>query len=109
MMETTTGFIFGDRHWVSPHTARWCKIAGVRRITGHGLRGTHAQLTIEQGENIRAVQRALRHRSEHITRAHYINHGTENRLRIAKDSDVLGGIRGTKSSPKVPLKKKDSH
>jgi site-specific recombinase XerD len=66
--------IFGndaDRHWLRYAVSRVCKAAGVRSITTHGLRGTHASLAVEAGVAGVAVAASMGHESFRVTKECY--------------------------------------
>ncbi len=65
--------LFGnqDRHWVFRSVRIWCKSAGVRAVSPHGLRGTHAKIAREVGMSGVALATAMGHESESTTREHY--------------------------------------
>lgn len=65
-----------DRFWVRRQTIRWCKLAGVSRVTPHGLRGTHSTLAQEHGATSHVVAAALGHSSHVVTENHYTALGT---------------------------------
>lgn len=49
-----------------------CKDAGVSVVGSHGLRGTHASLSVVSGATPEAVSKSLGHTSSVITKQHYI-------------------------------------
>jgi integrase len=65
--------LFGevDRHWVLRSVKRCCKAAGVREVTSHGLRGTHAKVAREVGVSGVLLAAAMGHESETTTTEHY--------------------------------------
>lgn len=54
----------GDRNgwWVA-----MCRAAGIDRLTPHDLRHTYASLSVSSGANVKALQRALGHKSAAMT------------------------------------------
>ena len=56
-----------SRSTVSAQLERLCRVAGVKRITVHGLRHTSATLLLSAGVPAHVVQRRLGHRSIEIT------------------------------------------
>jgi integrase len=69
--------LFGDvdRHWVLRAVKRCCKSAGVRVVTPHGLRGTHAKVAREVGMSGVLLAQAMGHESETTTTEHYAGRG----------------------------------
>jgi integrase len=65
--------LFGDntRHWVFRSVRRCCEAAGVRVVSPHGLRGTHAKMAREVGVSGVLLARAMGHESETTTTEHY--------------------------------------
>lgn len=77
---TAAGHLFADRkgepadrHWVAYHARRLMRAAGVKRVTLHGLRGTHASQAVTQGQTADAVASAMGHTDSGVTKAHYID------------------------------------
>lgn len=71
--KASEALLFGgeNRHWVLRSVKRCCKAAGVKVVTPHGLRGTHAKMAREVGVSGVALARALGHESESTTTEHY--------------------------------------
>lgn len=65
--------VTADRHWVRRQTRRLMKAAGVKVITTHGLRGTHATFGTVQGVTGDAVARSMGHTDPGMTKRHYID------------------------------------
>lgn len=65
--------LFGDhnRHWVLRSVKRCCEAAGVRVVSPHGLRGTHAKMAREVGVSGVLLAQAMGHESETTTTEHY--------------------------------------
>jgi integrase len=65
--------LFGNvtRHWVLHSVKRCCAAAGVRVVTPHGLRGTHAKVAREVGVSGVLLAAAMGHESETTTTEHY--------------------------------------
>lgn len=61
-----------NRKWVLNWVKRICELAGVPRVSAHGMRGTHATLAWEHGETSTAVARALGHTNVATTFRSYI-------------------------------------
>lgn len=74
--------LFGKhwRDWPRKQVARVCKLAGVPRVTAHGLRGLKSTLALLAGENPEIVARSLGHRSSRVTMASYAAPGTKARM-----------------------------
>lgn len=68
-----------DRPNVGYWTKKMCRLAAVRRVCPHGLRGTHSTLAVNAGATAHLVAAALGHAGPAITRAHYIAPGSEDR------------------------------
>jgi integrase len=65
--------LFGStsRHWVFHNVRRCCEASGVRVVSPHGLRGTHAKIAREVGMSGVALAQAMGHESENTTTEHY--------------------------------------
>jgi integrase len=65
--------LFGQntRHWVLHSVKRCCQAAGVRIVSPHGLRGTHAKMAREVGVSGVLLAQAMGHESESTTTEHY--------------------------------------
>ena len=65
--------LFGERtrHWVLRSVKRCCEAAGVRVVSPHGLRGTHAKMAREVGVSGVLLAQAMGHESETTTTEHY--------------------------------------
>jgi integrase len=66
-----------SRNWPGYWTRQVCMAANVRRVTAHGLRGTHATLARQAGATAHLVAAALGHASPAVTRQHYFAPGVE--------------------------------
>jgi integrase len=60
-----------DRTWLLHQVKRICRLAGVPEISAHGLRGTHADLSLHAHVTALAVSQALGHTSTDVTFGHY--------------------------------------
>lgn len=78
-----------DRHWVSYHARRMMKVAGVRVVTTHGLRGTHSTFATVQGVTGEAVARSMGHTDPGMTQRHYIDQEAAADAQIQRVSDAL--------------------
>lgn len=86
--------IFGagaNRAWVRSATLRLCRVAGVSRVTPHGLRGTHASLAVEAGASGQVVAASLGHESfEGVTARHYATSESVSGARTSRVARALG-------------------
>jgi len=82
------------RYWVAYHVERLRKMAGVRRVTPHGLRGTHTTLARVSGQSALAVAASVGHSSSAVTDAHYVDGQA---LAAAERNQLLRVVRGGKS------------
>ena len=64
-----------DRSWLLKQVKRICKLAGVPGVSAHGLRGTHADLSLHAHVTALAVSQALGHTSTDVTFGHYADRG----------------------------------
>jgi integrase len=64
-----------DRTWLFRQVQRICRLAGVPEISSHGLRGTHADLSLHAHVTALAVSQALGHTSTAVTFGHYADQG----------------------------------
>jgi integrase len=80
-----------DRHWVHRQVVKWCKLAGVSRVTPHGLRGTHASLAQENGATSLVVAAALGHTSHVVTERHYTALGVTEQAQARRAQRLLTG------------------
>jgi len=78
-----------DRHWVHRQVVKWCKRAGVSRVTPHGLRGTHSTLAQEHGATSHVVAAALGHTSHVVTERHYTALGTAEQAQARRAQRLL--------------------
>lgn len=76
-----------DRHWLHYHVVRICELAGVPRVTPHGLRGTFATLASGRA-GTKAAAEALGH-DERMTTDVYAAPGAEARRVV----DQLSGVQ----------------
>jgi integrase len=86
--------LFGDltRHGLHYWTVKFCKLAGVDRVTPHGLRGSGATTAVRLGGGVEQVAAALGHADDGDTlRAHYLGGG------------AIESARGRQISRLVPL------
>lgn len=73
-----TARLFGDmsRHALHYHTVKYCKVAGVDRVTPHGLRGSGATTAVRAGAAIEQVAKQIGHADKGVTlKAHYLSGG----------------------------------
>jgi integrase len=64
-----------DRSWLLKQVKRICKLAGIPKVSAHGLRGTHADLSLHAHVTALAVSQALGHTSTEVTFGHYADRG----------------------------------
>jgi integrase len=64
-------FSEGTRYWLLRAVKRCCEAAGVRSVSAHGLRGTHAKMAREVGVSGVLLAQAMGHESETTTTEHY--------------------------------------
>jgi integrase len=83
--------LFGnlDRHWVFRSVRIWCKAAGVRVVSPHGLRGTHAKIAREVGMSGAALATAMGHESESTTTEHYAGRAAVANGSIGRVADLM--------------------
>jgi integrase len=59
------------RSWLLRQVKRTCRLAGVPEVSAHGLRGTHADLSLHAHVTALAVAQALGHTTTDVTFGHY--------------------------------------
>ena len=66
--------LFGHhwRDWVRKWVKRICDVAGVPKVTAHGMRGLHSTLAIENGVSAHVVAASLGHQSSTTTVQSYV-------------------------------------
>jgi integrase len=69
--------LFGNhwRDWPRKQVQRICDLAGVPKVTAHGMRGAHATLALDFGATGALVAGALGHEDERTTRGSYARPG----------------------------------
>jgi integrase len=96
-----------DRYWVLYHVGRLCSLAGVPRVTSHGLRGTHATLATTGGASSAVVAASLGHTNVRITERHYTRPDATAAAQSRRAREALG--RGPKRVPRsVPQRGSES-
>jgi integrase len=60
-----------DRTWLFRQVQRICQLTGIPKVSAHGLRGTHADLSLRAHVTALAVSQALGHTSTAVTFGHY--------------------------------------
>lgn len=63
-------------NWVRNNVARICRLAGVKRVCAHAMRGLHTTLAVRQGVTPHVVADAVGHTSYGMTARHYVAPGT---------------------------------
>lgn len=76
-----------DRHWLGYHVVRLCRVAGVERVTPHGLRGTWATLSVAAMPT-EQVAATLGHLPA-VSRAAYIAPGAEQSAAATRVAEQL--------------------
>lgn len=79
------------RDWARDQVVRIAKLAGVSRVTPHGLRGTQATIATAAGATAHLVSAALGHQSTAITKASYLDAGTLDVVQRSRTLKVLSG------------------
>jgi len=79
-----------DRFWVSYHVARLCKVAGIRRITAHGARGTVSRLAELEGASPEFIERLLGHAGTAVGADHYTGRAARRKATHQRGLRVLG-------------------
>ncbi len=86
-------YLFGKhwRDWPREQTERLCELAGVPRVTAHGLRGLGSTLALLSGEDPDVVARSLGHTNSKITLDTYAAPGTREQLEQERLEKTLRG------------------
>jgi integrase len=79
------------RDWPRENVQRICRLAGVPKVTAHGMRGLHASLAAERGITGQVVAAALGHESFATTQESYTKRGAVEGARQRKALKVLEG------------------
>lgn len=79
-----------DRHWVSWHCRRLMKLAKVKLVTTHGLRGTHATFATVEGDTGDSVARSMGHTDPGMTKRHYIDREAAADAQVDRAADTFG-------------------
>lgn len=90
--------LFGehDRRFVNAWVQEVCKAAGVRVVTAHGMRGTHAELATEEGVSPEALVRAMGHETFAVTAGHYVTGQAQAVAGQRRINETFGVIDGGK-------------
>lgn len=90
----------GSKEWVRRHTDAACTVAGVPRVTPHGLRGTHSTLAVRGGSSsalvvaaLEEASRSMGHASTGITASTYVAPGAVDAATARTLFKVLSGGR----------------
>jgi integrase len=85
--------LFGEhwRDWPRKWVQRICKVAGVPKVTAHGMRGLHGTLAVDSGITSHAVASALGHESFKTTAESYAQREA---VAGAQQKRVLGVLSG---------------
>lgn len=90
--KASTDRLFGDmtRWALHYHCVRFCELAGVPRVTPHGLRGSGATNAVRMGGSVADVARAMGHADDGVTlRRHYLGGGAEESSRARRIESLL--------------------
>lgn len=83
------------RYWLHYHAVRLCKIAGVPRVTPHGLRGSGATNAVRVCGSLADVARAIGHADGGATlKRHYLGGGALESARGRAVAEMLHDVRG---------------
>lgn len=90
--------LFGvhDRRFVNEWVHEVCRRAGVREVPAHGMRGTHADLALEEGTSPEALARSMGHETFAVTAAHYLSDGAKASAGAKKVARGFGVLKGGK-------------
>lgn len=72
-----------DRKQLYFYEVLLCRRAGVPRVTPHGLRASWASLSVDGGDSVEAVSRALGHSNLAVTLGHYVSRDAANNAKTA--------------------------
>jgi integrase len=91
VFSSTTGTLIDQRN-VDRQFAKLVRVAGLKRITFHGLRHTHAALLLQNGVNVKTVSARLGHASAQVTLATYAHLllGTDEQAAAAIEMALTG-------------------
>jgi hypothetical protein len=78
-----------NRHWVRRSVEKCCAAAGVRVVSAHGLRGTHAMIAREVGVSGVLLAQAMGHESETTTTNHYAGHAAVANASISRVAGLV--------------------
>lgn len=79
------------RYWVAYHVERLRELAGVPRVTPHGLRGTHMTIARAAGQSAVVVAASVGHAGTAVQDAHYVDNEA---LAAVTRNQVLRVVRG---------------
>lgn len=90
--------LFGEhnRRFVNAWVQKLCVLAGVRRVTAHGMRGLHSSLAVEEGTTSHAVARAMGHETFAVTSQHYVSSQAKAAAGQRRVTETFGVIKGGK-------------
>lgn len=80
-----------DRHWVRKQVQRVCRLAGVKRTTAHGMRGTIATIAVDAGLRLQDISRGLGHADTKITQAAYVQADAGREAQASAFLRLIGG------------------
>lgn len=92
-----TALLFGGvSRWKARRMVRTvCDLAGVPRVSPHGLRGTHISIAREHGATPAIVAAAVGHGSYGITAQHYVRPGLDKQIQQRQALRVIQGGNGS--------------
>jgi integrase len=88
--------LFGehDYRFVNFWVGEMCVEAKVPVITAQGMRGTHADLALEEGTSPEALARSMGHETFAVTAGHYVSKGVRAAAGVNKAMRVIKGGKG---------------
>lgn len=78
-----------EKTWLHRHVVNTCKEAGVTRVVPHGLRGTHADLSLVAAATPLQVSQALGHTNSTVTFRHYADKGLAEQMQHKQAVNAL--------------------
>ena len=94
-----------SRYWPRDNIRRICGLAGVRKVSAHGMRGLHSTLAVAAGATAHLVAASLGHSSSSVTERHYIAPGTTRNARAEAALRVLSGGRSPRAGVSTGVSK----
>ncbi len=75
--------------WVSKMVKRICRLAGVREVCAHSMRGAYSSFSLLAGRGVEEIADSMGHTSPKITRRHYLGAGLEEQVRGVSVESLL--------------------